>query len=224
METLSFSSETLLAILSIVLMDLALGGDNAIVIGMACRDLDPKVRTKGIVFGTIGAVVVRVLATLAVVWLLKIKFLMLGGGIVLLYIGYKLVAKKDAEKNIKATDALHKAILTVIAADILMGFDNVLAVAGAAQGHFVLVIFGLCLSIPIMVFGSSLVIKLMNKFPIIIYLGAGVVFYTAAKMIVDDQSVAPFFEERKLLSYGIMAAVVAGGLIISHISKKRLNK
>jgi YjbE family integral membrane protein len=205
-------------------MDLLLGADNAIVIGMACRDLDPKIRTKGIVLGTVGAVIVRALATVAVVWLLNIKFIMLVGGILLVFIGYKLVAKKDEEKNVQAKDSLLKAVLTVMAADILMGIDNVLAVAGAAQGSYILVIFGLCLSIPIMVIGSTLIIKLMERFPVIIYVGAGVIFYTGADMIAGDPSTEAFFVSHRAIDYVLKIAVVAGGLLISYLMKKRIDK
>ncbi|MDR1572649.1 MAG: TerC family protein [Clostridiales Family XIII bacterium] len=222
MEILGLSfSQFLSGILSIVVMDLVLAGDNAIVIGMACRNLPKRLRLKGIILGTIGAVVVRVLATLAIVWLLKISGLMLGGGLLLLYIGYKLLAKTVGHSGVEGKDSLLSAVLTVIAADAVMGIDNILAIAGASHGSYPMVIIGLAISIPIMVFGSTVIIKLMDRFPVVIDIGAAVIAYTAGKMITEEPFLRGFFDERPALKYAVMAVAVVGVLFAGNMAKRR---
>ncbi|MDR1796041.1 MAG: TerC family protein [Clostridiales Family XIII bacterium] len=201
-------------LLGIVLVDLVLGGDNAIVIGMACRNLPDRVRMKGVVLGTVGAVAFRGGITIAIVWLLQIPYLRLVGGLLLIVIGIKLMVKQDEEKEVKAADSLRNAVFTVIAADAIMGIDNVLAVAGVADGHFGMVLIGLCISVPIVVFGSTLVMKLMNRFPFIIYIGAAVILYTAGKMITEEPAFGGYFETRALLHWLLVGGVTAAGLII----------
>jgi YjbE family integral membrane protein len=214
-------TQFLSGIFSIIMMDLVLAGDNAIVIGMACRNLPKRVQVKGIVLGTVGAVVIRVLATLAIVWLLQIKGLMLGGGLVLIFIGYKLLAKPGEHDDIQGKDSLLAAVITVIVADAAMGIDNILAIAGASHGSYSMVIIGLSISIPIMVFGSTLVIKLMDRFPLIVDVGAAVIAYTAGKMIADEPLVHDFFAERPLVKYAMILIIVAGVLLFGRFRRKR---
>jgi len=182
-----FSASWWSALLAIVLIDLVLAGDNAIVIALAARNLPTHLRKKAIVWGTVGAIAVRSLMTLGVVWLLQIPGLMLAGGLGLLWIAYKLLADTghdDAHGPVAAT--FWGAMKTIIVADALMGVDNVLGVAGAAHGSWDLVIIGLLVSVPIVVFGSSVVLKLVERFPVIIQLGAAVLAFTAAKMVVGE--------------------------------------
>jgi YjbE family integral membrane protein len=214
-------SEFFSQLFAIVLMDLVLGGDNAIVIGLACRNLDKKVRMKGVVLGTAGAVVIRVVATILVVWLLKIKFLMLAGGVLLVYIGCKLMVQEDETNDVKASNSLLKAIITVIVADASMGIDNVLGVAGAAHGHFGMVIIGLCISIPIMVLGSTIIMKLMDRFPIIVYIGAVIILYTAGGMITDDRSVEPFFQAHLVIRWALIGVITLGGLLFGILVSRK---
>jgi len=175
------------ALLAIVLIDLVLAGDNAIVIALAARNLPPHLKTKAIVWGTVGAIGVRSLMTLGVVWLLKIPGLMLIGGLGLVWVAYKLLADDDGDEHSGPTaSTFWGAMKTIIVADALMGVDNVLGVAGAAHGAFDLVIIGLLISVPIVVFGSSVVLKLVERFPIIIQAGAAVLAFTAAKMMVSE--------------------------------------
>ncbi len=175
------------ALLAIILIDLVLAGDNAIVIALAARNLPPRLRKKAIVWGAGGAIVVRSLMTLGVVWLLKIPGLMLAGGIGLLWIAYRLLAdQNEKEHGGPAAATFWGAMKTIVVADALMGIDNVLGVAGAAHGAFDLVIVGLLLSVPIVVFGSTVVLRLVERFPVIIKLGASVLALTAAKMIVGE--------------------------------------
>jgi len=160
------------AVGQIIMIDILLGGDNAVVIALACRKLPPAQRTKGILWGTAGAIVLRVVLIFFALTLLAIPFLKLAGAILLVWIGVKLLAPEhdDAHGNITASDKLWAAVKTVIVADLVMSVDNVIAIAGAAQGageghQMPLVIFGLLVSIPIIVWGSQLVIKLMDRFP-----------------------------------------------------------
>ena len=176
------------ALLAIILIDLVLAGDNAIVIALAARSLPPHLQKKAIAWGTVGAIVVRSVMTVGVVWLLKIPGLMLVGGLGLLWIAYNLLADtgdKDHQGPIAST--FWGAMKTIVIADALMGIDNVLGVAGAAQGAFDLVIIGLLISVPIVVFGSTMVLKLVERFPAIINIGAAVLAFTAAKMIVSEK-------------------------------------
>lgn len=176
------------ALLAIILIDLVLAGDNAIVIALAARNLPSHLQKKAIVWGTVGAIVVRSAMTVGVVWLLKIPGLMLVGGLGLLWIAYKLLADQgDKEHDGPVASTFWGAMKTIVVADALMGIDNVLGVAGAAHGSFDLVVIGLLVSIPIVVFGSTMVLKLVERFPIIINLGAAVLAFTAAKMVVSEQ-------------------------------------
>ena len=182
-----FSTPWWSALLAIILIDLVLAGDNAIVIALAARNLPPHLQKKAIAWGTVGAIVVRSVMTIGVVWLLKVPGLMLVGGLGLLWIAYKLLADQDGkEHDGPLVNTFWAAMKTIVVADALMGIDNVLGVAGAANGSFDLVIIGLLVSIPIVVFGSTMVLKLVERFPAIINIGAAVLAFTAAKMIVSE--------------------------------------
>ena len=175
------------ALLAIILIDLVLAGDNAIVIALAARGLPPALRNRAIIWGTVGAIVVRALMTIGVVWLLKIPGLMLAGGLGLLWIAYRLLAQSGGDPHDGAPPTtVWGAMQTIIVADALMGVDNVLGVAGAAHGAMDLVVIGLLVSVPIVVLGSSVVLRLVERFPVIITLGAAVLAFTAAQMIVGE--------------------------------------
>ncbi|MBL8522704.1 MAG: TerC family protein, partial [Betaproteobacteria bacterium] len=179
-----FSLQFLSALAAIVVIDLVLAGDNAIVIGLAARKLPPEMQKKAVMWGAVGAVVVRAVLTLAVVWLLKIPGFLLMGGITLIWIAYHLMEEdNDAHDNIAPAASFRQAIKTIVIADAVMGVDNVLAVAGAAHGSFLLVVIGLLISIPIVMLGSTLVLKWIERYPFIIVIGAAVLGWTAAKMI-----------------------------------------
>lgn len=181
-----------MALLSIVIIDLVLAGDNAIVIGLAARNVRKEEQTKVIIGGTVGAVVIRVAATLLVTYLLMIPGLRLIGGMLLIWIAYKLLVE-EKKHEISAGSQMWAAIRTIIIADAMMGLDNVLAVAGAAHGDTFLVILGLAISVPIMVWGSTIILKLTDRFPFIIVAGAAVLAYTAAKMIVLEPMIHTWF-------------------------------
>jgi YjbE family integral membrane protein len=184
-----FSSEFFAALAAIIVIDLVLAGDNAIVIALAARNLEPRLRKLAILWGTAGAIAVRAAMTLIVVWLLQIPGLMFCGGLMLIWIAYRLLVPRSAGDDghaVKSANGFWPAMGTIVVADAMMGLDNVLAVAGAAHGSYALVILGLLISIPIVVWGSQLVLRLIDRFPAVIYVGAGVLALTAAKMIADE--------------------------------------
>jgi YjbE family integral membrane protein len=188
-----FQAEFWLAVGQIIMIDILLGGDNAVVIALACRQLPPALRTRGILWGTAGAILLRIVLIFFAIALLKIPFLKLVGAALLIWIGVKLLLPEtdDAHGNIQASDKLWSAIKTVIVADFVMSLDNVIAIAGAAEGagsahKMPLVIFGLLVSIPIIVWGSQLVIKLMERYPIVITLGGMLLGWVAGQMAVSD--------------------------------------
>lgn len=216
-----FSTEFLSALLAIVVIDLVLAGDNAIVIGMAARNLPKENQKKVIIWGTLGAIVIRALATLAVVWLLKVPGLLLAGGLLLIWIAYKLLTEEKDHEDVQAGNNLFAAIRTIIIADTVMGLDNVLAVAGAAHGDFLLVIIGLIISVPIMVWGSTMILRLIERFPVIIYIGSGVLALTAAKMIVKEPFMAEYFAN-PVVKWGFTAIVIIG-VLFAGLKRKQAN-
>jgi len=208
-------SEFFSGLFAIVLFDLLLAGDNAVVIGMAARNLPKEVQKKAIILGTGGAIIIRILVTILVVYLLEIKGLKLIGGVMLVYIAIKLLLdKKEEHKEIKADTKIWKAIGTIVLADAVMGLDNVLAIAGASHGSPAMVILGLLISIPIMVYGSTLIIKLLDRFPWVVYLGAGILAWTAGHMMVDDPFVVPVIESAQYLEWlvGVVLVILVVGL------------
>lgn len=212
------------ALLAIVLIDLVLAGDNAIVIALAARNLPAHLQKKAIVWGTVGAIAVRSMMTLGVVWLLNIPGLMLVGGLGLLWIAYSLIADTGAEdEHGPAASTFWGAMKTIIVADALMGVDNVLGVAGAAHGAWDLVIIGLLVSVPIVVLGSSVVLKLVERFPIIIHAGAAVLAFTAAKMIVDEPLLDAVFDAptHTWLQWLTYAVAIMGVLALGAWSSRR---
>jgi len=205
------------ALLAIILIDLVLAGDNAIVIALSARNLPAEHQNKAIMWGTVGAIVVRSAMTVGVVWLLKIPGLMLVGGLGLLWIAYKLITdtSEDEHEGSGAT-TFWGAMKTIVVADALMGVDNVLGVAGAANGDFTLVVIGLLISIPIVVLGSKLVLRLVEKWPVIIHLGAAVLAFTAAQMIINEKLLDPIFdggETINLLARGATYVVAVAGVL-----------
>ncbi len=216
------------AVGQIILIDILLGGDNAVVIALACRQLPPALRTKGIIWGTAGAIVLRVVLIAFALTLLQIPFLKLVGAILLIWIGVKLLAPADDDEhgNIKASDKLWGAVKTVIVADLVMSVDNVIAIAGAAQGagqqhQMPLVIFGLLVSIPIIVWGSQIVLKLMDRFPMIITLGGMLLGWIAGTMAHTDPGIAPRLPVGTVWNYAFGAAGALLVLAIGRLMQKR---
>lgn len=214
------------ALLAIILIDLVLAGDNAIVIALAARKLPSNLQKKAIIWGTVGAIGVRSLMTFAVVWLLQIPGLMLVGGLGLLWIAFKLISSDgDEEHDDVGAVTFWGAMKTIVVADALMGIDNVLGVAGAASGSFELVALGLMISIPIVVFGSQLVLKLVARWPVIIPLGGAVLAFTAAQMVVNETLFKDFFSgnlvHQEVVKWGVHLVFIASVLGFSWLRKKR---
>jgi YjbE family integral membrane protein len=211
------------AVGQIIMIDILLGGDNAVVIALACRQLPAHQRTKGILWGTAGAIVLRVILIAFALTLLQVPFLKLVGAALLLWIGVKLLAPPDDDEhsNIKGSDKLWGAVKTVIVADLVMSVDNVIAIAGAAQGageqhQMALVVFGLLVSIPIIVWGSQMVLKLMDRFPIIITAGGMLLGWIAGTMAHTDPAIVGFLPQDKSWNYGLG---LAGALLVLAVGK-----
>ena len=209
-----FSNAWWSALAAIIVIDLVLAGDNAIVIGLAARNVPQEHQRRVILWGTFGAIAVRVVLTSVVVWLLKIPGFLLVGGVALAWIGWKLTDETGGgEHKIAPTSSIRGAIQTIIVADAVMGVDNVLAIGGAAHGSVMLVLIGLAVSIPIVVWGSTIVLKAVERFPQILWIGAGVLGWTAAKMIASEPLLVPMFDAepslRTVLYVAIIGALVA---------------
>ena len=178
--------EMLWALGAIILIDIVLGGENALVIAMAANKLPEHLRKKAMLWGTFGAVAVRFLSVAALTYLLMIPGLRFIGGAALMYIAYKLVASEEGEHEVKAADTFWTAMATIVWADAVMGLDNALAIAGAAGGNWWLIIFGLLISVPIILFGSTIVSKIMLRWPKTIWIGAGVLVIVAIQMMLNE--------------------------------------
>lgn len=187
-----------IAVGQIMLIDILLGGDNAIVIALACRNLPQQLRMRAILWGTFGAIVIRVVLLFFAVQLLELTLIKLIGGVLLFWIGLKLLADHAGHGEVASSDKLLTAIKTIVVADMVMSLDNVLAIASAASHagahQFVLAVFGILLSIPVIVWGSTLILKLMARFPQIVLFGAGLLGYLAGSMIVADKVFAPWLQ------------------------------
>jgi YjbE family integral membrane protein len=186
--------DLLVGLLKISLINIVLSGDNAVVIALASRNLPVHQQKKAVYWGSIGAIGLRLVLTFAAVWLLHIPFVQILGGILLLYIAVKLLINDSDDEHIKSGSKLGEAIKTIIIADLVMSLDNVLAVAGAANGNLFLIGLGLAVSIPLIMWGSQLIMRLMQRFPIIVLIGAGLLGYTAGEMILGDKAVKHFME------------------------------
>ena len=223
-----FSSPWWSALLAIVLIDLVLAGDNAIVIALAARNLPDHLQKKAILWGTVGAIIVRTGMTVGVVWLLQIPGLMLVGGLGLLWIAYKLIADTgENEHSGTGATTFFGAMKTIVVADALMGVDNVLGVAGAAHGNFDLVVIGLLISVPIMVFGSQLVLRLVQRWPLIIHAGAAVLAFTAASMVVNESLLDHLFDGDTYmhdLARGLTYVLAIGGVLLTGWWTSRRNR
>lgn len=214
----------LTSLLSIIVIDVVLGGDNAIVIGLAARNLPKEQQKRAIAWGTAGAVGVRLVATFVVVWLLKIPGLLLVGGLLLIRIAYNLLLDKRAERDLPAKQNLKEAIKTIVVADAVMGLDNILAIAGAAKGNYVLVILGLLISVPIIVWGSKIILTFIERYPIIIYFGSGVLAFTAVRMIIDEPLLSSYFEQNTVLKWILGIVIIGGVLLVGKVRNKEAAK
>jgi YjbE family integral membrane protein len=213
------------AIVQIIIIDILLGGDNAVIIALACRILPPKARRQGIIWGAGGAIVLRVILITVAVALLNIPFLKLIGGLLLLWIGVKLVVPADEEgehAKIQASDRLLSAIKTIIVADFVMSLDNVIAIAGAAEQadpsqRTGLIIFGLLVSVPFIVFGSQIILKLLDRFPVIILLGGALLGWIAGGLMVTDPVAETYVPQTNMVRYIASAAGAVFVIVASRV-------
>jgi YjbE family integral membrane protein len=218
------AAETWAALGEIVFINILLSGDNAVVIALACRSLPPRQRKLGILFGTLGAIVLRIVLTLAVLYVLKseIPYVQLIGAVLLLWIGIKLLAPDNGGGSVFDSDNLIAAIKTIVIADCIMSLDNVLGVAAAAHGSVALIVIGLALSIPIIILGSALIMKLMDRFPFIITVGAALLGYVAGEMALSDPAVVDYIQANaRYLHY---ALPLAGALFVVVVGKWQTRK
>ena len=215
------STQGLLAILQIIIIDILLAGDNAIVIGMAAKNLPENLRKRAIFWGTAGAIGLRlIMAILFIEALDNFPALRIVGGIMLLWIGYSLLKDGDNEHNIEAKDNIWGAIATIIIADGVMGIDNVLGVVAAAEGHFGLVVAGMLVTVPIIVWGSTIFVKLIDKFPVILYVGGGILGWVSASMIQHDPWATPYIEPYSLpFHIACVVLVLAAAIIRNRLVK-----
>jgi len=222
-----FTAHFWVAVGQIIMIDILLGGDNAVVIALACRQLPAHQRTKGILWGTAGAIVLRVILIAFALTLLQVPFLKLVGAALLLWIGVKLlVPEEEGHSNIQGSDKLWAAVKTVIVADLVMSIDNVIAIAGAATGaasqhQLPLVIFGLLVSIPIIIGGSQMVLKLMDRFPAIITIGGMLLGWIAGTMAHSDPAVRDWLPQTTVWNYGLGIAGALGVFLVGMVLKKR---
>ncbi len=213
MEFLS-NTDFWIGLMKIIWINIILSGDNAVVIALAARSLPPHQQQKAILFGSGAAVVLRIILTIVAVQLLALSYLQIIGGLLLLWIGVQLLSENDEEEEGDVKQAsLMAAIRTILIADIVMSLDNVIAVAAAAKGSTTLLIIGLAISIPLVIFGSTLMIKLMERFPIIVTLGAALIGWVGGETIISDVSLKSALEANPSLHYicaAVGAAVVVG--------------
>lgn len=223
--SIHFNLRFLADLLSIVLIDLILAGDNAVVIAMAVRSLPKERRRKGIFFGAGAAVLLRVVVTFFVAQLLQISYVKLIGGAVILWIAVKLfVEGAPGEEAKREATSLIQAIKIIVIADITMSTDNMLAVGGASHGNLFLLLFGLTLSIPFVVFTSTLLSMLMDKYPIIVYIGAAVLGRVGGEMMITDPFVVNLINPSKVLQYGTEAFFAIGVLALGKLLMYRARR
>jgi YjbE family integral membrane protein len=214
----------LLQILQIIWINILLSGDNAVVIALACRSLPSEQRKWGIMFGAGAAVVLRILFTLIVVTLLQIPYLKLIGGLLLLWIAFKLVTDDADEAHVAESHTIWNAVRVVAIADMVMSLDNVIAIAAAARGSVSLIVFGLVLSVPLIVFGATLIITMLQRFPVLVWAGAGLLGWVSGELIVSDPGVThllPWPHNLQELVGGICGIVLVLGAAFVYKQRDR---
>lgn len=218
---IEFSAEAIFALLNIIAIDIVLSGDNAVVIAMATRSLPVHQRNKAILIGTGGAVLLRILFAVIIVYLLQVPLVHVIGGILLIGIAVNLLIEDEETTEVKSSGTILKAVGTIIMADAVMSLDNVVAIAGAANGHIGMIAIGVAVSIPIMIFGSKLIVRLMDEHSWIAYIGAGILAWTAGSMIVEDQFVMDWLNLNQGLITYLCTAVITAAVLLTGFFKNK---
>jgi YjbE family integral membrane protein len=220
-------SASAVALLQIMLINVVLSGDNAVVIALACRKLSPPHRKRALLWGGVGVIVLMLLLTVCVVYLLRLPWLQFAGGVLLLWIGVRLLVDDDADGRapVEEKASLNAAIRTIIAADVVMSLDNVLAMAAAAKGHFWMLGVGLAITIPLVLFGSTYLMRVMQRFPILVFAGAALIGYVAGEMLVADPALRDWIGSNAsyvgmLLPVACASLVVAAGTAWQHLRRR----
>lgn len=214
-------------IAQVILIDLALGGDNSIVIGMAAKNLPKHLQKKAILYGTGGAILLRFIMAFIVSWLFHVPFLKTVGGLLLICIGIKLIGAPEDEEDVhvEAKETLWPAVRTIMLADALMSLDNVLAIVGVTDNHWGLLMLGMLISVPIIVFGSTVVAKVMNKFPILVYVGGAILGWAAGGMAASDHYLAQYItvaaDNPQEIKIVLLCITLAGGFIWKRIHQSK---
>ncbi|MFC4404275.1 TerC family protein [Gracilibacillus xinjiangensis] len=209
-------------LLQIISIDIVLSGDNALVIALATKNLPKKTQNKAILIGVGGAIALRIIFATGIVYLLKFPFIYLIGGLLLIWISYKLLVSNEEQQHIASHDSLTKAITTIITADVIMSLDNVVAIAGASDGSIALLSIGVLISIPLMIFGAKFIVVLLNKYSYLMYIGSGILVYTGADMIIHEPFILHTFHINHHLITIILSIILTVGVILSgYISKQQ---
>jgi YjbE family integral membrane protein len=205
-----------IAVLEIIAINILLSGDNAVVIALACRNLSQRQRRAGIFWGVFGAIVLRIALTFFAMGLLVYPWLRLVGAALLVWIGVKLIAQDDGgEHKVKASDRLLTAVGTIVVADLVMSLDNVVAVAAAAKGSLILLVLGLVISIPIVIIGSQIIMRLIERFPVLVLAGGGLLGYIAGEMAVEDPVLRPWISANAAGLASLTPPVLFGLVVIT---------
>ena len=207
------------ALVKIAIINVVLSGDNAVVIALACRSLNPKDQRKAFIIGTGGIVVLMTLLTLFAAALMTIPYIQLAGSVLLLWIGIKLLLPEEGDDDLKGSSNFWEAVRTIIIADIVMSLDNVLGMAGAAKGHYAMLFLGLLITMPLILFGSAMLMKLMERFPVFITIGAALIGYVAGEMVIGDLATHEYVESHLAFLDKYFVAAIAGALIVVLVGK-----
>ncbi|KAB8138407.1 TerC family protein [Gracilibacillus oryzae] len=212
-----------LRLLQIISIDIVLSGDNALVIALATKNLPKKFQNKAILIGVGGAIALRILFASGIIFLLKFPFIYLIGGILLVWISYKLLINNEEQQHIASHDSVYRAVLTIITADVVMSLDNVVAIAGASEGNITLLAIGVLISIPLMIFGAKFIVILLNKYSYLMYIGAGILIFTGSDMIMHEPFILQTFNLNHHFTTIILSIILTIGVVWSGFITKQQN-
>ena len=214
---MTFDVDFLVSLLEIIGVNLILSGDNVVVIALACRSLPKRQQRLGVALGSAAAVVLRIVFTVFVVYLMTVPYLKLAGGALLFWIGYQVLQPNNDESKVNASDHVFGAVRTILIADAVMSLDNVIAIAAAAHGNHLLLVLGLVISVPMVVYGATLLIRAIERFPVIVYFGAGLIGYIGGEVAIGDPAVSPWLDSHAHWSH--IAVPLAGAAVVLAIGR-----